>query len=681
MTFTDHSTLVDALPDALVVIDASGRLRHANKATERMFGWSLEEKLGQNGFELVHPDDLDLALLSLLSVAEKEVGSPIELRVRSKTGWRLVELIGAPYEGVDIESGVILTMRDLTERRKWEIAAQNDSQFRALLHNGAAITALVSATGDVESISGAVARQLGYDVEKIIGQPLADLMRVEDAAVMFEALVAARERRDFSADERRVSCEVQVRHKLGHTIPFQLTVVDLIDDPTVNGFVVTGNDVTELHETRVQLVHTASHDALTGLANRTAVRDHLADLLLEPANARKFAVGFVDIDRFKPVNDLFGHEAGDELLVAVAQRLTNSLREGDLVGRFGGDEFVIVAAADGLGDALQMAERLEDRIAEPFTLSCGSVQIYASIGVVTANADSTVESLLTDADAAMYSVKNGRRGTPQNTRRSVTDRRALAEALNRAFELDEFVVHYQPIVDLRDKRTIGHEALVRWQHPEQGLLMPAEFLDVIEELGHEAALGGVVLSKALRDLAAFDETTGLATHMNVNAAAAQLIDPNFPAAVGSMLMNAGIAPERLTIEVSERTILERSTQGPSTSVMAGLQALKNLGVKIAADDFGTGYSSLTHLVSYPIDSLKIDRSFVSGLLTDDHRRTIVASLISLSHGMDLVVVAEGVENQAQSRILGELGCDVAQGFMYGKPMSLHDAVKHQVDRV
>ena len=169
--------------------------------------------------------------------------------------------------------------------------------------------------------------------------------------------------------------------------------------------------------------------------------------------------------------------------------------------------------------------------------------------------------------------------------------------------------------------------------------------------------------------------------MNVNAAAAQLIDPNFPAAVGSMLMNAGIAPERLTIEVSERTILERSTQGPSTSVMAGLQALKNLGVKIAADDFGTGYSSLTHLVSYPIDSLKIDRSFVSGLLTDDHRRTIVASLISLSHGMDLVVVAEGVENQAQSRILGELGCDVAQGFMYGKPMSLHDAVKHQVDRV
>ena len=677
MAFTDYSSLVDALPDALVVIDGTGTLRHANRATERIFGWTLEEKLGESGFDLVHPDDLELALLSLTSVTEKEVGSPIELRVRSKTGWRLVELIGAPYEGEGVDGGVLLALRDLTDRRKWEIAGQDDSQFRALLQNGAALTALVSEAGDVVSISGAVARQLGHDAETVIGQPLADLVRKDDADVLQATLTAARDRHDLSADERRASCEVQIRHRAGHAIPFQLTIVDLIEDPTVNGFVVTGHDVTELHETRVELAHTASHDSLTGLANRTAVREQLTERLLDAGDDPKFAVGFVDLDRFKPVNDLFGHEAGDELLVAVANRLTNALRAGDLVGRFGGDEFVVIAAASGLGEAIQMAERLEDKIAEPFTLACGSVQVYASIGVVIATAESTVESLLTDADAAMYSVKNGRRGTPQHTHGSVTERRALAEALGDAFEHDQFVVHYQPIVDINDRRTLGHEALVRWMHPSRGLLMPGDFLDVVEELGHEADLGEVVLRRALCDLARFDDVTGTQTQMNVNAAAAQLIDPKFPGTVSVMLSEASIAPERLTIEVSERTILERSTQGPSTSVMTGLQTLKNMGIKIAADDFGTGYSSLTHLVSYPIDYLKIDRSFVAGVLVDEHRRTIVSALISLARGMGLVVVAEGVEETAQSRILRELGCDVAQGFLYGRPMDFHALVSRQ----
>ena len=668
MAIPNLATLVDALPDALVVIDDEGVLRHANTATERIFGWSVEEKVGTSAFDLVHPDDLDLALLSLVSVVDKEVGSPIELRVRSTDGWRLVELIGAPYPGEEFENGIVLTMRDLTDRRKWEIAGQDDSQFRALLQNGAALTVLVSGDGDVIAISGAVARQLGQDAELVIGRRLTDLVHAVDKQTVATTLKLAMQRSEMTAEERKVSCEALVLHREGHTIPYQLTMVDLLDDPTVRGLVVTGHDVTELRDTREALAHTASHDALTGLPNRTAVRDQLSERLANLDGAQGIAVGFIDLDRFKPVNDLFGHEAGDELLIAVAGRLQRALREGDIVGRFGGDEFVIVAAAATLGEAIQLAERLEEIIAKPFGLTCGPVQIYASIGVAMADAQSTVESLLTDADAAMYSVKNGRRGTPQNTRRSVGERRSLAESLSRAFENEEFVVHYQPIVDLAKHKTVGHEALVRWQHPTRGLLLPGQFLDVVEELGHDGDLGEVVLRKALRDLAFIDEATGPGSQMNVNASAAQLIDPSFPPQVAAMLVDADIAPERLTVEVSERTILERSTSGPSTPVMTGLRVLKNLGVKIAADDFGTGYSSLTHLVSYPIDSLKIDRSFVAGVLIDEHRRAIVSALISLSLGMGLVVVAEGVEETGQSRILRELGCVVAQGYLYGRPM-------------
>ena len=498
MAVRDFNTLVDALPDAVVVIDDGGLVHHANAAAERLFGWSLADRVGTSALDLVHPDDLEVALLSLTSIVSKDVGTPIELRVKTATDWIIVELIGAPYSGDDVEGGIVLTLRDLTERRRWEVAGGDDSQFRALLQNGAALTALIGPDGVVRSVSAAVARQLGRDAETVIGSNLADLVHPEDHDALRGAFLQARAVREATADDRRVSCEVLMAHRLGHLIPFQLSIVDLVDDPAVEGFVVSGHDVTELHATRVELAHTAAHDSLTGLPNRAAVRAHLREVLEVDTEGRRLAVGFVDLDRFKPVNDLFGHEAGDELLVAVAGRLKNALRTGDLVGRFGGDEFVIVAAASTLGEALRMAERLEDTIAEPFDLTCGTVQVYASIGVALADESSTVESLLTEADAAMYSVKHGRRGTPQNTRRSVNERRALAEALPAAFERDEFVVHYQPISDLQASDTVGYEARVRWQHPERGLLLPGQFLDVVEELGHEHGRVEVVAHRVRR---------------------------------------------------------------------------------------------------------------------------------------------------------------------------------------
>jgi len=657
--------LVDAMADAIVVIDGDGTLRYANKATERLFGWTREERVGTSALDLIHPDDLNVALLSLTSVTDKEIGTPIELRIKSRTGWLLVEIIGAPMPDGSCEPHVILSIRDLTERRRWEVTGGDDDMFRTLVQNGAALTILVSNDGVIMSASAVLTRQLGLDPELIVDKPLTDIVASAHQQTVREYLNKATTNRASTSDDRQVSCEVLLTHADGRFVPFQISIVDLVDDPTVGGLVVTGQDVTELHRTRSEMVHNATHDGLTGIPNRAAITEHLTDLLAESDSDPKLTVAFVDLDRFKPVNDLFGHEAGDELLIAVASRLQAALRQGDVVGRFGGDEFVVVAAANDTAEAHGLAERLESALASPYRLACGVVQIYASVGVALADAASTTASLLAEADSAMYSAKYGRRGFPRRSRPSIGDRQSLATAVEQAFERNEFTVHYQPIVDMVTGQTLTREALIRWEHPELGLLMPAQFLDIVEALGAEAKLGEVVLAAALRDLAIIEAHTGLKVGMSVNVAGVQLSDPGFATSVSEALAKADVTAEQLTIEISEMTLLERSARGPATPMLVGLLGLNEIGVSVTVDDFGTGHSSLTHLVSFPIGGIKIDRSFIDGVVLDDHRRTIVAALIALASGMNMNVVAEGIETPRQHGLLSELGCASGQGFLYG----------------
>jgi len=667
--------LVDAMADAIVVIDGDGTLRYANKATERLFGWSREGRVGTSALDLIHPDDLDVALLSMSSVTNKEVGTPLELRIKSSEGWLLVEIIGAPMADNACGTTVILSIRDLTERRRWEVTAGDDAMFRTLVQNGAALTMLISGDGTIVSASAALTRQLGLDPETVVTKPLTDIVASHHRNTVRKCFGTAMANRTSTSDNRRVSCEVELIHANGRSVPFQLSIVDLVDDPTVGGLVVTGQDVTELHRTRAELAHAATHDALTGLPNRAAVTEHLAYLLEESDHDPQLTVAFVDLDRFKPVNDLFGHDAGDELLVAVASRLEASLRKGDIVGRFGGDEFVVVAAAENMTQAQNLAERLENALVSPYRLTCGVVQIYASVGIALADGSSTTASLIAEADSAMYSAKYGRRGSPRRSRPTMGERKSLATAVEQAFECGEFAVHYQPIIDMGSRRIVTHEALVRWEHPELGLLLPSQFLDVVEALGAEAKLGEVVLVAALRDLSSIEEQLGYKVGMNVNVAGAQLSDPGFATLVSESLSEAGVSPDRLTIEISERTLLERSTRGPATPMLAGLLGLNKIGVSVTVDDFGTGHSSLTHLVSFPISGIKIDRSFIDGVVLDDHRRTIVAALIALASGMNLDVVAEGIETPQQHALLAGLGCPSGQGFLYGAARAVDDIVR------
>jgi diguanylate cyclase (GGDEF)-like protein len=421
-----------------------------------------------------------------------------------------------------------------------------------------------------------------------------------------------------------------------------------------------------------RLSRQANEDALTGLANRGRVLDHLDAVLLEDGHDG-VAVLFVDLDRFKDVNDTWGHPVGDQLLVAVGRRLATQLRPTDVLARLGGDEFVVVATpiADPQA-ALSLAARLVAELEDDVDLGLCTVEVAASIGVAHADASRTggAEDLLRDADTAMYRAKDDGGDAivvfDASMRADVARRVDLEAALRHAVVRDELRLHYQPVVDLSTGILVGFEALVRWERSGHGLVPPLDFIPVAESTGAIVGIGAWVLQEGCRQLAEWDATLGLDGHltMAVNVSARQLRDDGVLAVVMAALATHGIASRRLVVEITESVMV-----GDVAGAQGSLGALRALGIHLAADDFGTGYSSLSYLKQYPIDHVKIDRSFVAGLGTDADDDGIVTAILAMARALDLVVVAEGIETTLQRRRLTELGCDHAQGYLFARPLT------------
>ena len=482
--------------------------------------------------------------------------------------------------------------------------------------------------------------------------------------------------------------EIITKHLEFDQIPpnFECKFIDKDDDrkdmlcslaaiPGSDKSVVSLADITELKEAERQIYHQAFHDTLTGLPNRALFMEHL-NMAVKRAKRRdeyRFAVLYLDIDRFKLVNDSLGHSVGDRLISAFADRIQESLRDIDTLGRFGGDEFVILLEdIENSEYASGVADRLQQELKRPFMVEGKEVFAPASFGVVLNTRDyEEAEDIIRDADAAMYHAKeNGK------AQYKIFDKTLHKKALHlleretdlrKAIQRDEFENHYQPIVDLRTSSLVGFEALIRWNHPQLGLIYPGSFISIAEETGLIVPMTQLIAQRACSDLCHWQDQLQdeLKLTMNINLSSKHFLSPTLLEDIKKILNTTGMPPEQLKLEITETALMEDADE-----TIRLVHRLKDLGLKLVIDDFGTGYSSLSYLQRLPIDTLKVDRSFVSRITSEpDGNRNIVEAIISLAHRLEMIVVAEGVETEEQFAILREMNCQFGQGYLFSKPMS------------
>ncbi|MBX2831879.1 MAG: EAL domain-containing protein [Rhodospirillales bacterium] len=498
------------------------------------------------------------------------------------------------------------------------------------------------------------------------GTPLSDILRYngergEYGDVSIQALISDR----VAIARRREPYRMERTRPNGRVIQ-----VDHNPMPG-GGYVATYTDITERKQTEARMRHLAVHDVLTSLPNRTLFLDRLRQALL---SARRFQRGvtvlFVDLDRFKDINDHFGHDVGDLMIQEMGQRLSRIIRDSDTAARLGGDEFAIIQTdVQNIEDTIALAQRIIDELCQPF--DCRGIRLHstASVGITLFPEDGeNPEQLVKNADMAMYAAKaegrNNYRFFLPSMHERVKERKTIEEDLRNALEQDQLELYYQPKIDCRTERVVGAEALVRWHHPERGLILPGEFISVAEECGLINRLGAWVLEKACKQTQAWRDTSLPGMRIAVNLSPAQFQDAELVASVTKIVKDTALPEGTLELEITESILMNNPEKAVST-----LKELKALGVMIAIDDFGTGYSSLNYLKRFPVSSIKIDRSFVNDIHVDMDDKAIVDAVIGLGHSLNLEVVAEGVEEVEQLVYLREKGCDFIQGFLFAKPLT------------
>jgi diguanylate cyclase (GGDEF)-like protein/PAS domain S-box-containing protein len=547
-------------------------------------------------------------------------------------------------------------------------AARNVSQFRTLVHHASDLITVIDPTGTIVYQSPSVQRLVGHGPGDLMGSSYFDLIVDEDVEHVRSLLGD-----ETTAPESTVTAEYRLRHADGSSRHVESIVSNLIDDPTVNGLVLNTRDVTDRKILEEELAHQAFHDSLTGLSNRAVFHDRIDHALARSGrHGYRLAVFLLDLDGFKTINDSLGHDAGDQLLIAVAKRLEFQGRTSDTVARIGGDEFGILLEDDA--DEMRaraLADRALSAFAVPFDVRGREVFIRASIGIaLSVPGDSAPDELLRNADTAMYAAKAAGKARYEFFRpfmhTQALERFEVQADLERALVRGEFVVHYQPIVDFETGAASGVEALVRWNHPRRGLLGPLEFIPIAEETGAIVPLGAWVLGEACRQTARWRATHAAATDLgvSVNLSTRQLLEADLVTQVRDVLEASGLEPAALTLELTEGSLMQNVEE-----TVAKLRALKELGVRLAIDDFGTGSSSLGYLQRFPIDTLKIDKSFVDGIATDDSEDpALVRAIVQMASTLSLATIAEGIEAADQLEELRSAGCRTGQGYLFARPL-------------
>jgi diguanylate cyclase (GGDEF)-like protein/PAS domain S-box-containing protein len=555
--------------------------------------------------------------------------------------------------------------RDLETKvkiRTLELRA-SEQRLSSLIQNISDVISVITADGAFVYTSPSVQDVLGYAEGELVGSSLFDLVHADDRP---RAIAFFADRNGGPA--RRL--ELRLRGQDAGWRDTETIAADIVDDPDADRFVLTTRDVSERRQLELQLAHQAFHDPLTDLANRSLFTDR-ADHALARSGRRgqQLAVVFIDLDDFKSVNDTLGHPSGDRLLREVAKRLNGSVRAGDTVARFGGDEFALLLEDCDEQTAILAAERIHHVLTEPIEVDENKLVLSASAGIAVGGPSTeSVAELLKNADIAMHRAKATGKASHEVFRTEMRDavvRRAnLLTDLRQAQGRGELELHYQPLVELSTDRTVGFEALIRWNHPLHGKIPPLEFIPVAEDSGLIIPIGRWVLEQAIKQLSSWDSLNDRVLTINVNVSGHQFMSPGFLATVEEVLERSKVAPSRVTLELTESVLLK---DVPQTA--ARLHDLKKLGVNLAIDDFGTGFSSLAYLQRFPVDSLKIDKSFVDNILTRGRAGELTRSIIALGATLGLDTVAEGIEHDGQAASLQAAGCRVGQGYHFERPLT------------
>jgi diguanylate cyclase (GGDEF)-like protein/PAS domain S-box-containing protein len=657
----------------MALVGTDGRFLRVNRSLCEILGYPERELLGKTFQELTHPDDLEFDLEHLRRLLAGEVRTyQTEKRYLHQDGhvvWALLS-VSVVHDEEDEPLYFVSQIQDVSERKKVEkVIIESEERFRSLVQNSSDIITILGADGTVLYVSPAVERVTGYRPEEQVGTNAFGSVHPDDREQALNTFAEVLKRPGLHPP-----LEFRVPHKDGSWRYLEHVVNNLLDDPTVQGVVINSWDVTERKALVEQLSYQAFHDLLTGLPNRALFMDRLEHALTRAdRRGSKVAVLFTDVDNFKVINDSLGHKAGDQLLVAIAERLKACLRPEDTAARLGGDEFtILVEDVAGVGEVVQIAERIAEILRPPFAL--GEQEVFATVSTgiaLNSSAQEQAADLLRHADLAMYRAK--RRGKARHEvfepsmDAKVVERLILETGLRRALVRQQFKVYYQPIVALESGKVAGVEALVRWEHPQRGLLLPEAFLSVAEETGLIVRIGQWVLREAVKQARIWQErypgTPPLT--VSVNLSPRQFFHPNL---VAEVLEESEIEPASLQLEITEGAM---ATNGTSSSDRT-LRNLKRMGVQLAIDDFGLGYSSLSYLKRFPVDFLKIDRSFTAGLGGEPNGASkdteIVKAMIELTHALGLKVIAEGVETSEQLRRLRNMKCDFAQGNYFSEPL-------------
>lgn len=669
---TNLQQIVELIPTSVIIFTQHTlEIVYLNPAAVYLLGGKTQgEFIGQSAISYIYPDDLPLFYERAINLHEGKVNPKIQSRILQQNGQaRYLESFCSllNFQG---DSCVLVVGTDVTEQKQAEDKLrESESRFRSLFENNANAVYSLDLEGNFTSVNSIAEQMAGYTEEELLTMNITDILHPDDLPQIYKNMIRV-------SQGVPVNYETKIFHKNGHLIHISITVVPIKVNNKIVGQYGIARDITlkvireqKIKESEERYQQLALHDPLTGLPNRRKFVDQ-AEQVLEAYKKKKRPISFlfIDLDRFKLVNDTMGHETGDLLLKMVSTRLEGCIQKEDLICRVGGDEFIIGLPNYTREETSKVAQLILDTLGRPFNINIHELFITPSIGISIFPKDGRhVSSLLKEADTAMYRAKELGKNNFQYFSKDMDEKNEkkllLQNGIWSACEKQEFFLEYQPKIDLKSDKICGLEALIRWKHPEIGILPPADFIPIAEETGAIIEIGEWVIREACTELKTWHNQGYKNMDISVNLSARQFISPNLAQRIRAILEEINLSPEFLDLEITESMAMFNLEQSIRT-----MEELQAMGIKLSLDDFGTGYSSLNYLKRFPVDTLKIDRSFLQEV-SKDNDEMIIEAIVYVSHSLGMSVVFEGIETDKQLSLIQELKGDIGQGYFYSKPLT------------